>query len=53
MSRTRKLWLALLASFAAVMVAGAPASAQQQQRRPNVIVIFGVPVSALLMMRAA
>jgi arylsulfatase A-like enzyme len=36
---TRNLWLGFLALFAAVMVAGAPAIAQQQ--RPNIVVIMG------------
>jgi arylsulfatase A-like enzyme len=40
MSVTRKIWLGLLASFAALVVASAPASAQQQQR-PNIIMIMG------------
>jgi len=35
-----RLWLGLLALFAAVMVAGAPASAQQPAK-PNIIVIMG------------
>jgi arylsulfatase A-like enzyme len=38
MSMTRKIWLGLLASFAAVTVASTPAAAQ---KKPNVIVIFG------------
>jgi arylsulfatase A-like enzyme len=41
MSLVRKIWFGLLASFAAVMVAGAPASAQQQQQKPNIIFIMG------------
>jgi arylsulfatase len=36
----QRSWLGLLASFAAVMVAGAPASAQQPQK-PNIIMIMG------------
>ena len=40
MSIVRSLWLGLLASFAAVTVASAPAFAQQQQK-PNVIFIMG------------
>jgi arylsulfatase len=36
----RSIWFALLASFAIVMVAGTPASAQQQ-RPPNIVVIMG------------
>jgi arylsulfatase len=39
MKTMRKLWLGALALLAAVMAAGAPASAQQQ--RPNIIVIMG------------
>jgi arylsulfatase len=39
MKNMRKLWLGVLALLAAVMAAGAPASAQQQ--RPNIIVIMG------------
>ena len=39
MSTTRKLWLGLLALPAAVMVAAAPAAAQQQ--KPNILVIMG------------
>ena len=38
MSRT--IWLGLLASFAAVMVASTPAAAQQQQK-PNILFIMG------------
>jgi arylsulfatase len=37
---TRELCYGALALLAAVMVAGAPASAQQQQR-PNILVIMG------------
>jgi len=40
MSISRNIRLGLLALFAAVMVAGTPASAQQQQR-PNIIFIMG------------
>ncbi len=39
MKNIRKLWLGVLALLAAVMAAGAPASAQQQ--KPNIIVIMG------------
>jgi hypothetical protein len=39
MSRSRNIWLALLASLACGMVA--PASAQQQQPKPNILVIMG------------
>ena len=39
---SKKVWLGLLGSFIAMMVAIAPASAQQQQqRRPNILVIMG------------
>jgi hypothetical protein len=34
------VWLGLLASLACLMVA--PASAQQQQQKPNILVIIGV-----------
>ena len=40
MKITPKLWLGMLALFAALMVAGAPATAQQQQK-PNIVVIMG------------
>jgi arylsulfatase A-like enzyme len=40
MKITRKLWLGLLALFAAALVVGTPAVAQQQ-RKPNIIVIMG------------
>jgi arylsulfatase A-like enzyme len=39
MKNMRKLWLGVLALLAAVMAAGAPASAQQP--KPNIIVIMG------------
>jgi hypothetical protein len=38
MHRTRKIWLGLLASLAAVMVASMPSAAQQ---KPNILVIMG------------
>ena len=38
MKTMQRLWLGLLASFAAAMVASAPVSAQQQQK-PNIILI--------------
>jgi arylsulfatase A-like enzyme len=41
MSTTRKLRNALLASLAAVTVTSAPALAQQQPQRPNIIMIMG------------
>ena len=37
---TRTIWLGLLASFAAMMVASMPAAAQQQQK-PNILFIMG------------
>jgi Sulfatase len=40
MSNTRKIRLGVLALLASVMVVGAPASAQQQQR-PNIVFIMG------------
>jgi arylsulfatase len=40
MNMAGRIWLGLLALFAAVMAAGAPAAAQQQQQ-PNIIVIMG------------
>ena len=40
MSTIRTIGLAVLASFAAVMAAGTPALAQQQQR-PNIIMVMG------------
>lgn len=41
MTASRKLWLGLMGSLAAMAMMSGPADAQQQQRRPNVIVIFG------------
>src|SRR5690349_22836412 len=40
MKVSRKLWLGLLAGVAAVSLASAPASAQQQQK-PNILFIMG------------
>jgi hypothetical protein len=40
MKASRKLWLGLLAGAAAVSMASAPASAQQQQK-PNILFIMG------------
>jgi arylsulfatase A-like enzyme len=37
---TRNVWFSMLALIAALMVTGAPASAQQQQK-PNIVVIMG------------
>jgi len=39
MNASRYIWRSLLASLTAIMVAGAPASAQQQ--KPNILVIMG------------
>jgi arylsulfatase len=42
MKVSRKLWLSLLAGFAAVSLASAPASAQQQQQqKPNILFMMG------------
>ena len=41
MSRSWNLRLALLASLASALVAPAPASAQQQPQKPNILVIMG------------
>ena len=41
MKFTRKLLLALFAVFASVFVASAPATAQQQQQKPNILFIMG------------
>src|SRR6478752_6251538 len=41
MSMARSIWLGLLALFAAVTVASAPAAAQQQQAKPNILFIMG------------
>ena len=40
MKVSRKLWLGLLAGAAAISMASAPASAQQQQK-PNILFIMG------------
>ena len=40
MSRTRTVWTSLLAVLAAITMAGAPATAQQQQK-PNILFIMG------------
>src|SRR5215813_2820100 len=40
MKASRKLWLGLLAGVAAISMASAPASAQQQQK-PNILFIMG------------
>ena len=42
----RTVWLTVLASFAAGMVASVPAAAQQQQR-PNILVIMGDDIGIL------
>jgi arylsulfatase A-like enzyme len=41
MSRTRNVCLGLLALFASEMGASAPATAQQQQQKPNILFIMG------------
>jgi arylsulfatase A-like enzyme len=41
MVRSKTIWLALLALSAAVTMAGPPASAQQQQAKPNILFIMG------------
>ena len=41
MKLARNIWLGLLASLAAVMVASTPAAAQQQQAKPNILFIMG------------
>ena len=41
MSYSRRTWLGLLASLAAVTVAATPAAAQQQQAMPNIVFIMG------------
>src|SRR5262249_61730585 len=40
-SMTRRLWPGALASFVVLVSVSAPVSAQQQQRRPNILVIMG------------
>ncbi|MGA7081912.1 MAG: sulfatase-like hydrolase/transferase, partial [Pseudolabrys sp.] len=41
MTVCRKIWFGLMALCIAVLVASMPAAAQQQQRRPNILVIMG------------
>src|SRR5215813_9281957 len=41
MNVTRRVWLGLLASFAVLATANLPAAAQQQQRKPNILVVMG------------
>jgi hypothetical protein len=41
MKFTRKLWLGLFAVAAAATVASTPATAQQQQQKPNILFIMG------------
>ena len=41
MSMARNVCLGLLGSLAAVMVASAPAAAQQPQQKPNILFIMG------------
>src|SRR5450755_3495451 len=40
MRLSSSIWVSLLASVATVMMAGAPATAQQQQK-PNIVIIWG------------
>ena len=37
---TRTIWLGLLASLAALTVVSAPTAAQQQQKRPNIVMLM-------------
>src|SRR4249920_1114159 len=41
MTVSKKLWLGLIGLFLGALVASMPAAAQQQQRRPNILVIMG------------
>jgi arylsulfatase A-like enzyme len=41
MTTIRYLWRGLLAAFVAVATTSTPSLAQQQQRRPNILVIMG------------
>jgi len=42
MTVSRKLWVSVIGSFLAILVASAPVAAQQQQQRgPNILVIMG------------
>ena len=41
MNMARKIWLGLLGSLAAVTAVSVPATAQQQQQRPNIVIIWG------------
>ena len=41
MTASRKIWPGFLALMVAITVAVLPAAAQQQQRRPNILVIMG------------
>ena len=38
---SKNAWLGLLGSFLAIVMVSTPASAQQQQRRPNILAIMG------------
>src|SRR4029450_7345853 len=41
MPSSRKIWLGLMGSLAAVMMTSAPAAAQQPQAKPNILFIMG------------
>ncbi|MGA8625542.1 MAG: arylsulfatase, partial [Pseudolabrys sp.] len=41
LNRRSNLWVTVLALLASALVIGAPASAQQQAQKPNVLVIMG------------
>ena len=41
MNICRCIWLALLATIVGIAAAGTPVAAQQQQQRPNIVVIWG------------
>jgi arylsulfatase A-like enzyme len=41
MNVIRTIWLGLLASFVATTAAMTPALTQQQQQRPNIVIIWG------------
>jgi hypothetical protein len=41
MPSSRKIWLGLMGSVAALMMTSAPAAAQQPQAKPNILFIMG------------
>src|SRR5258708_7716186 len=51
MSMAKYVWFGLLASVVAVTVAGAPASAQQPQAKPNILFIMGDDVGWMQLAR--